>query len=76
MLHSSTTPMLSVWRGGGVRGTGWMDGRKEREVKFVGSQEQNIRDHLVNQWKSVTWGSMETFAHVGLIMSKYFILTE
>lgn len=30
-----------------------MDGRGERGERFVGPQEQNIRDHLADQ--SVTW---------------------
>lgn len=38
-----------------------MDGRGEREEKFVGPQEQNIRDHLVNQQQSVTRGKGEVW---------------
>lgn len=54
MLHSSTTPMLSVWgEGGREGGAGWIESG-ERVERFVGPQEQNIRDHLVDQQQSVT----------------------
>lgn len=71
MLHSSTTPMLSVWgKEGGP--DGWK-GRKTEEV--CGTSGAEYKGSFSGSSSNLSHGerSMETVAYFGFKMLKYFI---